>query len=85
MADLGAAILVSGGEQTIVFQLSLLKYILKSIMIIEINYTRHQKHLRTISKPNVAIYLYFRGRNFRRKFKSMESSMNMKLTHNNVD
>ena len=49
IVDLGAAILVSVGEQICVFQMCLFKYMLKSILIIERNNMRHLKHLERIS------------------------------------
>ena len=45
LADQGAAILVSVGPTNVLFQLWLLKYMLKSILIIEVDNTRHVMHL----------------------------------------
>ena len=49
IANLGAAILGVVGEQKCVFQLCLLKYMFKTILIIEINHITHVKHLGSLS------------------------------------
>ena len=40
-------------KQTFLFPLCLLKYMLKSILITELNHTRHLKYLERISGPNL--------------------------------
>ena len=55
---------------------------LQSLLMLEINHTRHMKHFGRLSVPNVAKNLYFGGLTFRRKIKSMESSRNLKFAHN---
>ena len=73
MADLGAAILVSVGTTKICMFSCLLKYMLKSILIIEINHIRQAK----LSEPHVGKYLHSGRLTF---FKSMESSRSMTFT-----
>ena len=41
-------------DQKLCFSLCLFKYMLKSILIIEINHTRHQKHFGRLSGPTFA-------------------------------
>ena len=71
------------GEQKCV-SVCFLKYMLKSIFIIEIlvNHTRYLKHLVMISGTYFGKSLHFKGLIFRRNIKSMESSSNTKFTHN---
>ena len=47
-----------------VFQLCMLKYMLKSILIIEINHASYLKHLGRISGPNLGKNLHFRQQTF---------------------
>ena len=70
------------GEQKCLFQLCLIRHMLKSILLIEINHTRHLKHLEMLSGPHFANSLNFGGLTFGSKIKSMESSGNRKFTHN---
>ena len=48
------------GEQKCVVQLRLLKYILKPMMVIEINHITHVKHLGKLSRANFNLLLQFR-------------------------
>ena len=67
LADPWAAILVTVGQT----QISV-SSVLKSILIIEMNHTRHLKHLERLSRPHLAKNLHFRGLTFGRKIKLME-------------
>ena len=55
---------------------------LQFILILEINHTRHPKHFGRLSGSPVANNMYFGKLTFGRKIKSMESSINLKCTHN---
>ena len=81
MADQGDAILVIVWRIS-VFKLCLLKSILKSPLIIEMDYKSHVKHFGRLSGSHLVQNLNFGRQTFVRKIKSMESSSNMKVIHN---
>ena len=60
----------------------LLKYMLKSMLIIEMNHVTYVKDLGKLSGSNCGKTLHSGRLTFGRKNKSMEGSRSMKLIHN---
>ena len=70
------------GDQKCVFQLYLLKYMLKSSLVIKINHITHMKHLGRRSGVNFGKNRHSGRLTFRRENKPMGGSRSIKLTHN---
>ena len=70
------------GEQKCVFQISFLKYLLKTVLTIEINHITNVNYLDRVSGANVGKNLHSGRLTFGREKKSIEGSRSMKFTHN---